>query len=91
MNKATANTKSRESKISIGELRIMIEKARERGGLSSVNPMFTMEQVCGIYLAALADRDPAEVPAGMKFDAYKRRDVPSKDSLIIRNILRDCA
>lgn len=91
MNKKMANEKSIEGKLSVGELRRMIQSARELGGKSQVNPQFTMQQVCDIYSAALGDRDDAEVPEGMKYDVYRRRNVPSKDSLIIRNILRDCA
>lgn len=91
MNKKMANEKSVEGKLSIGDLRRMIQSARDLGGKSQVNSQFTIEQVCDIYSAALEGRDDAEIPCGMKYDVYKRRDVTSKDSLIIRNILRDCA
>ena len=91
MNKKLAGEKSIEGRLSIGELRQMITSARKRGGVSRVNEIFTMEKVCDIYEGAFAGRDDGEVPKGMKYDVYKRRDVPSKDSLIIRNILRDCA
>jgi hypothetical protein len=53
--------------------------------------MFSMREVCDVYEKALEGRDDAEIPLGFYHDVYKRRDVPSKDSLIIRNILRDCA
>lgn len=91
MNRRAANTKSRASEICIGELRGMIAEARRRGGMSRVNPMFTMEQACDIYAAAIKDRPDDEVPAGMVRDVYRDGMKPSRDSLIIRNILRDCA
>jgi hypothetical protein len=91
MNKKMANAKSIEGKLSIGQLREMIESARAMGGMSQVNPAFTMAQVCDIYKRAIQDRSVEEIPSGVHYDVYKRRNVPSKDSLIIRNILRDCA
>lgn len=91
MNRAMSKTKSVEGKLSIGELRRMIASARGLGGMSTVNPAFTMGEVCEIYENAIKGRDDAEIPKGLVHDVYRRRDVPSKDSLIIRNILRDCA
>jgi hypothetical protein len=91
MNKRMASQKSTEGLLSIGELRTMIKSARELNGRSQVNAMFSMREVCDVYEKALEGRDDAEIPLGFYHDVYKRRDVPSKDSLIIRNILRDCA
>lgn len=91
MNKRLAGEKSVQGRLSVGELREMIKSARALGGMSQVNPAFTMAQVCDIYEGALQDRSGSEIPKGTHYDVYKRRDVPSKDSLIIRNILRDCA
>ena len=91
MNKIEAKAQSVAGALSIGQLREFIESARSRGGMSKVNPQFTLEQTCEIYKNALEDRADDEIPKGMKYDVFRRRDVPSKDSLIIRNILRDCA
>lgn len=91
MNKLAAKQISQSGEISIGELRRMISEARPRGGMSKVNPQFTLEQTCDIFEQALAGRDDAEIPKGMRYDPYKNREVPSRDSLIIRNILRDCS
>lgn len=91
MNRRDANLQSEQNTRNIVELRALIDGARQRGGMSRVNPALTMDQVCGIYWGALEGRDPNEVPKGMRYDVYRRRDVASKDSLIIRNILRDCA
>lgn len=93
MNRKIAKAKSLASETSIGDLRKMIEGARRPGLRSRVNQAFTMEQVCDIYLAALAGRDDAEIPAGLRDDPYSSvgRKRPTGDSLIIMNILRDCA
>lgn len=91
MNKRDAKAKSLAGEISIGELRKMIADAKTRGGMSKVNPQFTLAETCDIYEKALAGRDDSEVPKGVRYDAYCRRDVPSRDSLKIANILRDCA
>jgi hypothetical protein len=91
MNKTKARKLSQEGKLSIGELRAMIRNARTRTGMSSVNPALPIQRVLDIYDAALAQRPDAEVPAGMKCDPYTGRMRPSRDSLIIANVLRDCA
>lgn len=90
MNKKLAKEKSVAGQISIGELRQMITAARPRGGLSRVNPQFTLEQTCDIFERALAGRDDAEIPKGTRYDPYKNREMASRDSLTICNILRDC-
>lgn len=91
MNKRDAKAKSIAGEISVGELRKLIVEAKTRGGMSKVNPQFTLEQTCDIFEKALAGRDDAEVPKGIRHDPYRRRDMPSRDSLMIANILRDCA
>lgn len=92
MNKREAKIRSREGKLSIGDLRKMIAEARLRGGPSKVNPQFTLAETCNIFEAALADRDDAEIPVGMRGDPYRNgRTIPTRDSLTIYNILRDCA
>ena len=91
MNKRDANQRSVEGKLSVGDLRAMIDKACEDDRMSRVNPIFTIQRACEIYRAAIASRDATEIPKGLRYDPYKNRDMPSRDSLIIRNILRDCA
>jgi hypothetical protein len=93
MNRREAKARSQASEISIGDLRHLIANARGRGGMSRVNPTFTLERACEIYSRALEGRDDAEVPKGLKPDVYsaKGRMVPTRDSLTIQNILRDCA
>lgn len=90
MNKKLAKEKSVAGQISVGELRQMIAAARHRGGLSRVNPQFTLEQTCDIFERALAGRDDGEIPKGTRYDPYKNREMASRDSLTICNILRDC-
>lgn len=89
MNKRDATTKSLSGEISIGELRELIKAARQRGGMSRVNPALSLERACDIYEDAIAGRDATEVPLGLRQDLCGRT-IPTKDSLIIRNILRDC-
>ena len=91
MNKQEAKRISISSTLSIGQLRQYIADARGRPWQSRVNSEFAMAQVCEIYERALAGRDDAEVPDGVRYNVYKHRNEPSKDSLIIYNILRDCA
>jgi hypothetical protein len=91
MNKRAARTKSLSGQISIGELRKMIADAKTRGGMSTVNPQFTIEQTCTVFEKALAGRDDSEIPKALAYDAYRRRNVQTRDSLTIYNILRDCA
>ena len=91
MNKRDAKAESISGTISIGQLRGFIKSALSRGGMSKVNPQLTLAQSCEIYKTALQDRADDETPNGIKYDVYRRRDVPTKDSLIICNILRDCA
>jgi hypothetical protein len=93
MNRRDAKEKSRSGDISIGELRALIAKARDRGGMSRVNGSITLAQACGIYAAALERRPDDEKPAGMKIDPYSTVGAlkPTRDALTIQNILRDCA
>lgn len=90
MNKRAARTESMASTITIGELKAMVAERRLRGGMSKVNPSFSAEQICDIYEGALKNRADDEVPQGMTYSAYKDKKVASRDSLMIRNILRDC-
>lgn len=94
MGRRAAQEKARAETVSIGELRAMIEAARTRGGMGRVNPTLPMHQVCDIYERALDGRPDDEVPKAWRSDYYSRRDnavKPSRDFLIVCNILRDCA
>lgn len=93
MNKRAAQELSRSGTLSIGELRKKITDARGKRSFSVVNPAIPHEQVLSIYESALEGRDDSEVPAGMRPDIYSNVGAmkPTKDALIIQNILRDCA
>lgn len=91
MNKREAKVKSQAGELSIGELRAMISTARGQVRPSRVNPSFMVAQVCDILERALDGRPDDERPAGLRSDPYSARMKPSKDSLIIANILRECA
>jgi hypothetical protein len=94
MDRQAAQQKAREEAVSIGDLRELIAGASIKGGMSKVNPGLTLRMVCGIYEEALAGRDAAEVPKAWKRDIHSRNidaQKPSRDFLIVTNILRDCA
>ena len=94
MNKRDAKAKSTSGTVTIGECRRLIAAARvcDRGEMSKVNRALSLRQAYDIYEAAIAGRDDAEAPAGMRANPYRpARYDRTKDSLIIQNILRDCA
>jgi hypothetical protein len=90
MDKYKAAALSKANKFSLGDLRQMIANARTRGGMSRVNKSITIEQACDIYAAAFGTRHDDHIPSGLLPD-YRGIMRPTKDSLIIKNILRDCA
>lgn len=93
MNKAAARKLAESETVSIGKLRQMIEEKRGSIGMSAVNKSFTIEQALDIYAAALGNRSDDEIPKAWRPDPYSRsgKMKPSGDSLIVTNILRDCA
>jgi hypothetical protein len=91
MNRRAAAEKATESSISIGDLRRMIAATRGRGGMSRVNPKIPLELVLDIFERAIAGRPDDEVPIGTRWDSVRRRTMRTRDSLIMQNILRDCA
>jgi hypothetical protein len=90
-SKHNARERAEQGVLSIAELRAMIALARGRGGQSRVNPTIPLEHALDIYEAALAGREDSEVPAVWRPDPYSKSDgmKPTKDVLIITNILRD--
>lgn len=90
MNKQTAWKEAREETRTWGTLKRLV-KVRRKNGMSAVNPAFTLEQACGIYERAIADRDDNETPKAWCIDPYTGCEKASADFLIVANILRDCA
>ena len=90
MNKTTARAMARDNKLTIAELRELIDGANP-AGMSRVNPTLPKSMALDIYRRAVAERAADETPKGTRFDVYRRREIPSKDALIIANILIDCA
>lgn len=91
MNKRAAKSLAESGTITVGQLRALIDGARARGGMSRVNPAIPLDRALDIYTGALAGRDAAEAPKGLVPDPYRHnRSKPSRDSLIVTNILRDC-
>ena len=81
MNKRTARKQAYDNSMSVADLMALIDAARGRQVLSSVNPLIPHEKALDIYARALALRDPSDVLDGNR----------SRDVLILTNILRDCA
>lgn len=72
----------------------MIENARGKRAFSKVNKGIALETALDVYKAALGNRSDTDVPAGMVPDYYSPNGAgmkPSRDSVLIYNILRDCA
>jgi hypothetical protein len=70
----------------------LIQSARSRCGASKVNPSIPLDRALDIYEAALSSRAEDAVLGGMVEDAYRPgRYRASRDLLLVRNILRDCA
>ena len=90
MNKRAAKARALEGTLSIGDLRTMIRETSAVGH-STVNPAITLEKALEIYLAAIKERKDSEVPKVWKLDVYSGREKPTRDVLLITNILRDCA
>lgn len=94
MNRSAAKLKAQTETLTIGDQRGMIAKASVKNGMSKVNPAFTIARVCEIYEAAISDRPDTEIPKAWKPDIYSRHpgaQKPSRDLLLVTNILRDCA
>ena len=91
MNRKAAQTTARGETLTFGDLRNLIRPyLADCHQASKVNPAFTLSGAAGIYDAAIADRPDDEVPKAWRRDVYRDRDLPSKDFLIVVNILRDC-
>ncbi|MCH8135852.1 MAG: hypothetical protein IIB77_07735 [Proteobacteria bacterium] len=91
MNKRQAKKEAFENDRSIGELRSLINAARQRTGVSRLNKALTVEQCLDILERALDGRDNAEVPKGSTYNIYRYRQGLSKDGILVHNILRECA
>jgi len=91
VKRSEAKAKAIHGAMSFGELRNLIRASRGRGGMSRVNPAFTLEQALDIYERAIADRVDGETPPGLRHDVYRPgRMRRTRDGLIVQNILRDC-
>lgn len=96
MNKTRAKQLAESGTITVGQLREYIAKARSvmtPGAASIVNASVSLRQALDIYEAALAGRHADALMPVFVRDPYSRAGKmrPHGDSLITRNILRDCA
>jgi len=92
MNKRAATKYIDENKVTLGELRGMIKTARGRGGMSSVNKQFTLEQTLDIFDATMKDDERGDdiVVVPWVYSGRLQRDIRSKSFLCAVNIIRDC-
>ena len=92
IGKQKAHAIAREERLTFGDLKVMIAAAATKNGMSSVNRQFTLARVCEIYAAALDGRPDVEVPKAWRPDPYSSSGAvkPSKNFMIVTNILRDC-
>ncbi len=94
MNKRRAKDEAWTNARSWAEIKELIDSCRDVTNpirKSRVNKALTVEQVLDIFDAAIAKRDPDEVPKGHCYHVYRQREVMSSDGLIVHNILRECA
>lgn len=93
MGKAAAVKLARAETLTFGQLREKITAAR-LGKLraATVNRGIPLSVACDIYARAIAQRPDDEVPKMSRSDPYSRtgKMVPTRDFLIVVNILRDC-
>jgi hypothetical protein len=91
MGKSEAKKRADAGGISIGDLREMIAKARGKRTVCNINPQLTHEEALDIFEKGLAGRDDSEVPITLAEDVYRpNRMKPTRDHLVISNILRVC-
>lgn len=90
MGKRKARAAAMAGNISVGQLREAISSMRGVDGMSRVNPAFPLDYVLNIYMGALDGRPDDEVPKPETYDIYRERMKPSRDSMLVTNILRDC-
>ena len=94
MNKIAARKQAQSETFTIGALRDLIAAARRRPDRpSAVNGAISLARACDIYEHALEGRSATEIPKAWRPDVYSRRAgavKPTRDALIITNILRDC-
>lgn len=93
MGKAAAVKLARAETLTFGQLRDKILGTRLRKiGNGTVNKGIPLARACDVYAAAIANRPDDEIPKAWRSDPYSPsgKMVPTRDFLIVVNILRDC-
>lgn len=90
MNKRKAKEQAQNNTRSIGELLQLVKNKRGKGGMSKLNPAFTLEEILDIFEKPWENKDPNEIPKGMKYSARKGYEIMSLDGIGIWNLLREC-
>lgn len=85
MNKRDARREALSNTRTVAELRqLVIARLDRASGMSAVNRAVPLDHALKIYLGALEHRPDNDVPVTTGLQ-------PGRDTLIVTNILRDCA
>lgn len=88
MNKVKAKKEARENKKTWGELRNIVLNA-SKSGMSKINKSLTKEQVSGIFIDMINEKDLNDIPDGECYNSRKNCLQISSSGLGIMNILRE--
>lgn len=90
MNKTAAKKYLENNKITYGDLKELIHNTRGRGGMSRVNPQFTLEQVLDILERAFKDKNDDTIIEVFKYSPVKNKMVKTASALGAINVIREC-
>lgn len=90
MNKSAAKKYLENNKITYGDLKKAVSDKRGSGGMSKVNPQFTLEQVLDIFDGAYKDKNDDDVVEVFVYSPRKDRLVMSSSALGAKNVIREC-
>lgn len=91
MGRNEARRVAREERYTWAQLWAMLDAAIATNptGPSRVNPSIPRQQALSILRRGREDAKPDDVPKAWTRDHFRNRDVPSRDFLIVCNILRE--
>ncbi len=93
MTKKAATALIYSKTLTFGFLKEKIREKEAKGqlGASKLNPSLTIQQVCEIFAGAFAERNDSDVVEAERYSPTRDRYIMTKDALIARNILVECA
>lgn len=90
MNKTAAKKYLENNEVTYGDLKRAIADKRGHGGMSKVNPQFSLEQVLDIFDGAYKDKNDEDVVVVSVYSPRKDRMVMSSSALGAKNVIREC-